>query len=750
MRRRLGCLMLACALAVFGMWGTAAFAGPQNARNNDPTGEGDSFTFLTITDTHQKAGEDNVNLKKLADDVIEMSPRPAFIIHTGDVTDSGRPEEYARFKSALAPLTQAGVKLYAVPGNHDTRWSGDGKEEFARQFGKTYQSFDKGGAHFVLLDTTVLLEHWGHLDKAELEWLARDLKKVKPETPLFVFMHHDIGRDTPVKRMIDNEFDLVPLLRNHNVVAIFTGHEHRDMVWQTNGTRTFMSQAMFQPNGSYYRLSVSKLLVTLDRQFAGTPGEPYHATLPVARQSHPSRLKAEWDDPDVPYLARRRPQASLNPRAVTDNPDKEMAEYRQDDGPFKSLTKDKRDLWHDQFETRNIAIGVHTADVRLTTSNNVTYTDELIFEIERDNREPTQKWAINLEGPIQSSPLLVEDTLYVAAGDGKCYALETVRGKKRWTYPIKGEFVATPIHEGNLLFVGGTDHNMYALDTGTGRPRWRYDTGSPIFASAAIAQSTVCVGGNGKIYGLDVNTGKPRWTQPAGAFFQSRAVTDGNTFFLGGWDNTLYALDAQSGTPRWTARMGYNNKTKQIDRFYSPAISSPAVANGRVYICSNDGVLHALNAQSGKEVWTAIAPVGSDSFGYSSPAVSGANLYVAGLGQNGDVYCLDANTGSIRWRVSTGQIIYDSSPRLAPDGKSFAIMGVRGRVSVLDSADGKRLWGYELGPGNIFSTPEYDGQRVYTTTMANDVQALNGPGVGGKERREPRPSAKPVEDEAAK
>ena len=122
---------------------------------------------------------------------------------------------------------------------------------------------------------------------------------------------------------------------------------------------------------------------------------------------------------------------------------------------------------------------------------------------------------------------------------------------------------------------------------------------------------------------------------------------------------------------------------------------------------------------------------------------------MAGLGKNGDVYCLDAATGHIQWRVPTGQIIYDSSPRLAPDGKSLAIMGLRGRVSILDCQDGHRLWGYELGPGNIFSTPEYDGQHVYTTTMANDVQAINAPGVGGSQHREPRvPADKPIDDEA--
>jgi outer membrane protein assembly factor BamB/predicted phosphodiesterase len=743
MRRQLGCLLAVLALMISGI---IPMAGGR-AQNAPAAVEPDSFTFLDISDTHQGAGEPNANLRKLAEDAAQMSPKPAFVIHTGDVTDSGKPEEYVRFREATAPLREAGIKIYAVPGNHDVRWSPDGKESFAREFGKTYQSFDHGGAHFLLLDTSVMLEHWGHLDKAELDWLARDLKKVKPETPIFVFMHHWIGRDTPATRMVDNEYDLINQLRNRNVVAIFTGHNHKDLAWQTSGIRTLMAEAMFMPHGSYYHVNVSKLLVTIDRQFANTPGDSFHATLPIARQSRPSRLKAEWDDPDNPFLSRRRPQASLNPRAVTDNPDREMAEYRTDEGPYRPLIKDKRDFWHDQFETKDIPVGVHTADVRLTTSNNVAYSDELIFEIERDNREPTQKWAINLEGPIQSSPLLLNDLLYVSSLDGKCCALELARGKKRWTFPTKGQFFASPIIDGSTLYIGNTDHEFYALDAMTGKERWHYNTGSPIFGTAAVAQGIVCVGGAGKIYGLDVHTGKPRWTQPAGAgsFFQSRAGTDGSTFYLGGWDNTLYALDAVTGTPRWAAHMGYD-KNKRLSFFYSPAISSPAIVDGRVYICSNDGVLHALNAQSGKELWTTFAPPGADSFGYSSPAVAGPNIFVAGLGQNGDVYCLNAMTGHINWRVPTGQIIYDSSPRLSPDGKSLAIMAVRGHISVLDCGTGKRLWGYEMGPGNIFSTPEYDGQRIYTTTMANDVQAINGPGVGGTQRREPRRPATPTTD----
>src|SRR5262249_10482063 len=143
----------------------------------------------------------------------------------------------------------------------------------------------------------------------------------------------------------------------------------------------------------------------------------------------------------------------------------------------------------------------------------------------------------------------------------------------------------------------------------------------------------------------------------------------------------------------------------------------------------NDGVLHALSTQNGEEKWMATAPKGGDVFGYSSPVVQGDTIYIAGLGDHGDVYALNALNGNPRWRVSTRQTFYESSAKVAPDGRSMAIMGLRGKVSILDTTNGKRLWGYELGPGNIFSTPEYDGRIVYTVTMANDVQAINGPNI---------------------
>ncbi|MDE2127224.1 MAG: PQQ-binding-like beta-propeller repeat protein [Armatimonadetes bacterium] len=696
-------------------------AGGKPCRAQEGTGDR-SFTFLDFSDTHQTASGDNQGLKNLVASALAMDPRPAFAVDCGDITESGRPEEYARFKEGIDGLQQAGIAFYAAPGNDDVRWCPEGKQGFVRQFGRLYQSFDYHGVHFIILDTTVMLEHFGHVDRHELDWLRADLKHVRSTTPIFVFMHHWIGRDPPDTRMIDNEFDVDHALAGHNVLAIFVGHGHQDLVWRTNGILTLMARGLYQ--GSWYQVSVSPLIVRIDRVEKEEPDKPVHiADIPISPGESSSHLQAAWDDPDVPYLARRRPAARLEPRAIADVPDHETAKYRIDDGAWKPLTRSARNVWRDQFLTAGMQIGIHACDIALTTSNQITLEDELIFEVERDVNEPNRRWAVDLDGAIQSSPTLDNGILYVSSNDHHVYAFNAKTGRRLWVFATKGAVLSSPVIRGDSLYIGSTDGFVYALHAQNGRLKWKYDAGAPVFGSAAVAAGVVCIGGDHEIIGLDAERGTLRWRQAAGAFFQSRAATNGTLFFLGGWDNTFYALNCQTGTIAWTRHIGRLF-------YFSPAISSPAVSGDAVYVCSDDGDLHAMNVDTGAELWTTSAPTGGDTLGYSSPVVAGQAIVVGGLGANGNVYAFNRVTGAPLWTGAIGQTIYDSSPALSPDGTSFAIMGVRGQVAVVSTATGRLQWTYNLGPGNIFSTPAWDGTAVYTCTMADDVQAINAPILG--------------------
>ena len=84
--------------------------------------------------------------------------------------------------------------------------------------------------------------------------------------------------------------------------------------------------------------------------------------------------------------------------------------------------------------------------------------------------------------------------------------------------------------------------------------------------------------------------------------------------------------------------------------------SSPAVANGAVYVGSEDKNVYALNATTGAKLWS----YATGDFVHSSPAVANGVVYVGSWDHN--VYALHAKTGAKLWSYATGdQIDFSSS-----------------------------------------------------------------------------------------
>jgi len=82
-----------------------------------------------------------------------------------------------------------------------------------------------------------------------------------------------------------------------------------------------------------------------------------------------------------------------------------------------------------------------------------------------------------------------------------------------------------------------------------------------------------------------------KWTFRTGAAVISSPAVANGTVYVGSSDHNLYALDAASGTLRWKFATG------------GRVTSSPAVAAGRVYFASFDSNLYALDAAAGTLAW---------------------------------------------------------------------------------------------------------------------------------------------------
>jgi len=228
-------------------------------------------------------------------------------------------------------------------------------------------------------------------------------------------------------------------------------------------------------------------------------------------------------------------------------------------------------------------------------------------------------------GPVESSPLLVKDTLYFGSWDHKVYALDARTGKQLWSYETADKVNTSAAYGDGSVFIANDAGDVYALGARSGKKRWQSSSEAQFgsreffYATPTFAYDRVYVGNtDGTVYAYGAKSGKLRWARPAGSYVYAAAAAYRGRIYVGSYDGNLYALDAATGEVDW--------------KHSAPAAihAAPQVMNGLVYFatCSSCGMAakrsvkrgpngtFALDADSGKELWR------SSQGKYASPIVA--------------------------------------------------------------------------------------------------------------------------------
>jgi outer membrane protein assembly factor BamB len=347
---------------------------------------------------------------------------------------------------------------------------------------------------------------------------------------------------------------------------------------------------------------------------------------------------------------------------------------------------------------------------------------------------PLPLWTRALAAEVWASPVVRDGVIYVGAIDGSFHALDAVTGKPlwewkggnpiygtalvyddrvcfqdgafdlvclgrrdgvlRWRTHLHGEAVpknqsfnhrtATPVKAAGVVYIGSGDGAAYALDAGTGSVRWRHETGSPIYAQAALHGDRAwfgCFAGFGVELDLESARETGRFTLPGQ--IASAPVLAGGMIIEGCRDYMLYGVRPPDGSVAWRRSF-----------WFSWVESTPAVRDGVAYVGGSDFArVTAFMPATGAVVWS--TDVRGISWG--TPLVTEGVVYAGTAGERGalirhegSLVALDRAKGSVLWRIPVEHApeapIFGFAGSPALSGSSVIVVAAEGLVSAFPAA----------------------------------------------------------------
>jgi outer membrane protein assembly factor BamB len=318
-----------------------------------------------------------------------------------------------------------------------------------------------------------------------------------------------------------------------------------------------------------------------------------------------------------------------------------------------------------------------------------------------------------------------------------------------------GELVndASPVIAGGIAYIASSDGTLWAWPAdGCGQslctqPLWHSTSLAQIIDTPAVADGIVYVGSqtsfssnDGKLdafaaAGCGHLTCPPLWQGDAGkqAILESSpAVADG-VVYIGAFDGRLYAFPAAGCgqalcPPLWTGRTGGSIE------------STPTVHDGQVYVASDDGQLHVFaaggcGASTCRALWT--GELGSAAFS-STPAIVDGVVYIGSQHKLSafDTHGCGASRCDPLWRAIERRTFFNGSPAVA-DGRVY--LPLEAGIGVYAAAGcGQpvcaplfRLEGSGF-QADIVSSPAVANGVVYAGRNTGEVLAWNAAGCGRK------------------
>ena len=662
--------------------------------------------FAYLADIHISDVASNIEDLEISVADINTLKDIDFVVFAGDITEFGSDKEIEIAKSIISRLN---VPYYVLSGNHDSKWSESGCNTFAKVFGYEYFSFEKNGIQFIGTNSGPNMRMAPALVPREaMVWLDSVTRSLPREMPV-VFINH-----YPLDDAMLNFADVIDMLKRVNIQVSLCGHGHSNRVLDFSGVRGVMGRSNLRA-GKIAAGHAGYNIVTIE-----TGGATATASAGIS-------ATATTNTSSAANVAKNKKASVNKPAKATATANSVTVAYIETNSDPSSNSK--------IVNGPDFSFGKISFAVR---SNGITQEPWHSIPLLKHSANPVMHapvsvvWEYQDDSDIGSAAAFAFGNVYISNTAGVIKSLDAADGSLKWSFATGGKVFSSPeiCEKSAILVVGSSDNFIYGLDAHSGKLLWKVEAAKSVLGSPSRLGDLVYIGASDGVFrAIDIKSGRVVWSYTGiKSFIEAKPWADAEGVYIGDWANRVYAFEPKSGKLMW-------EWTNRKGRGLSAAAVWPVKANGKLFVVTPERRSHAIDALTGKELWSARG--GREAIGLSQ---DGSAVYIKTMQDTviafstGDYNFASTSTGSANTTGNTPIKLWEShtgygyeiapSPMTTANGLIF-VPTDKGNIFALNATDGTVAWKYRFSIALINYIRPIGNRQLLVTSMDGKVAILS-------------------------
>ena len=169
------------------------------------------------------------------------------------------------------------------------------------------------------------------------------------------------------------------------------------------------------------------------------------------------------------------------------------------------------------WENKDAELKYRSASVAWEGDNLYLLSSRSLFILDSGSGKIIVRKKLNCSVDVNSTPLITESEIIFGTATNGVIALSKQTLEEKWNFktcpaliytspyskPSSSTVETSPVVVGNTVFFGASDGILYALNRTNGKLLWRYKTGVPIFSTVSVSENTLYMADfAGNVYGF--------------------------------------------------------------------------------------------------------------------------------------------------------------------------------------------------------------------------------------------------------